>query len=165
MRILLLAALMVLSPLSFANKTVDILGDAIFFDLPKKLSIKENTDKKVVISNRKKTVILTFTQTETPATAKTIKEIHPLLSQQYKRALPASIKVKKDKTTNKFETRVSHLEYEGSSNAYIYQITYGVPVNGKLLLINYTISQKSLKDKWLTIGRDMFDSLEINTQY
>ena len=165
MRVLIIVALMVLSPLSFAEKTVDILGNSIFFDLPKKLSIKQNTDKQVVISNRKKTVTLSFIQTDKPADAKTNKELHPVLSKQYKSSLPASVKVKKDKTTNKFETRVSHLEFEGSSNAYLYQITYGVPVNGKLVLMNYTITQKSIKDKWLTIGRDMFDTLEINQTY
>lgn len=166
MRIFLVIALMVLSPLSYADKTVDVLGDNIFFDLPKKLKIKENTDKKVIVSNRNKTVTLTLTQTETPADTKTIKQLHPLLSQQYQKAFTQGLKIKKDKTTNKFETKVSHFEFEFvNGKKYLYQISYGVPLNGKLLLINYTISQKSLKDKWLGVGRDLFDTLELNTPY
>ncbi|MGJ8691207.1 MAG: hypothetical protein ACSHW0_01855 [Thalassotalea sp.] len=163
MRIILLTLLLSLT--TFANGadwvTNQLLEGKIFIDFPSTVKIKEETQGKVVLDNKSGLAKFTFQQTNIDADVKTIKQIHKAISAKYHKGFPDA-NWSKDKVINKFETKVFILEFENKSvRSDSYNIIYGIPLNGKLLLVSYNSLENEAKKKWRNIAREAFDTLEL----
>ena len=163
MRIILLTLLLSLT--TSANSadwvTNALLNKSVYIDFPTNVKVSKESEGKVVLANKSGLAKFTFNQTNNAADVKTIKEIHKVISAKYHKAYPKA-KWSKDKVVNKFETKVFILEFENKSvRSSEYNIIYGVPYNGKLLLVSYNSLERKAKNKWKKIAREAFDTLEL----
>lgn len=71
-------------------------------------------------------------------------------------------KWKKDKVYNRFDTKVAVYEYETIAvGKYQYNLTYALPVNGKLTFISFITTEKKYKTKWVSLARESLDSINL----
>ena len=160
---ILLALLFSVSTIASAEwDTKELLGGSVFIDIPKDLKLKVDTARKANLVNKSGLAKFSFNLTDTPADVKSMKAIHKVISEKYHQAYPKA-KFTKDKTTNKFETKAFVIEFENKSvKSSVFQLIYGLPVNGKLLMVSFVSSEGKYKKKWKKIARSVFDTLETN---
>ena len=164
MRAIILTLLLSLTTSAYSAdwETRELLNSTVFIDFPTSVKIKEESADKVVLDNKSGLAKFTFQQTNIAADVKTIKQIHKAISAKYHNGYPDA-NWSKDKVINKFETKVFILEFENKSvRSNDYNIIYGIPLNGKLLFVSYNSLERKAKNKWRTIAREAFDTLELN---
>ncbi|WP_448551473.1 hypothetical protein [Thalassotalea montiporae] len=107
-------------------------------------------------------VSFTFTQYPTPADKASMTKIHKSISNMLRKA-SGNAKWKKDKVYTRLGTKIAVYEYEVKGiGKYQYNLTYALPVDGKLTFISFTSTDKKYKDKWLTNARDSLDSISLS---
>lgn len=124
---------------------------------------QQSTPPAFAFNNKDKNVSFTFTQYTTPADKKSMKRVHNALSSMLRKA-NSSAQWKKDKVYNRLDTRIAVFEYETSAvGKYQYNLTYALPVNGKLTFISFITTEKKYKSKWLELARQSMDSIQLTS--
>ena len=166
-------ALFSASTLAFDDPAYQFYGNSFSMAVPneaKQLTPKalnkrfgnKNAPPQYAFSNKERNVSFTVTQYASPANKKSMRKIQMQLSAMLHQANPKA-KWKKDKTSNKFGTKVAIFEYETKAvGKYQYNITYALPVEDKLTLISFLITDKKYKNKWVELARTSFDSVQFN---
>lgn len=114
-----------------------------------------------VFSNKKHDVSFTITQYPNPADKASMKKIHQSISSILRKANQGA-SWKKDKIYSRLDTKVAVFEYETKAvGKYKYNITYALPVGGKLTFISFVTTEKKYKNKWVTIARKTMDSIKL----
>ena len=112
--------------------------------------------------NKDQTVSFTFTQYPTPADKASMNKIHKSLSNMLRKS-SGKAKWKKDKVYTRLGTKVAVYEYEKKGiGKYQYNMTYVLPVDGKLTFISFICTESKDKDKWLKLARESMDTLALN---
>tara|TARA_R110000744_G_scaffold256548_5_gene372062 strand:+ start:2730 stop:3260 length:531 start_codon:yes stop_codon:yes gene_type:complete len=129
-------------------------------DLNKRYGEQKNPPA-YAFSDKDQSVSFTFTQYSTPADKKSMNKIHKSLSGMLRKANDKA-RWKKDKVYSRLGTKVAVFEYEIKSiGKYQYNLTYTLPVDGKLTLISFTTTDKKYKNKWLDLARESMDSIQL----
>lgn len=119
------------------------------------------TPPNYAFADRSNSVSFTFTQYATPAEKSNMTKIHKTLSNMLRKA-NGDASWKKDKTYTKLGTKVAVYEYEISGiGKYQYNVSYVLPVNGKLTFISFKTTEKKYKNKWLDEARQSFESITL----
>lgn len=122
---------------------------------------KQKNPPAFAFSDKDKSVSFTFTQYSTPADKKNMNKIHKSLSNILRKSNDKA-RWKKDKVYNRLKTKVAVFEYEiRSIGKYQYNLTYALPVDGKLTFISFTTTDKKYKNKWLALARESMDSIQL----
>jgi hypothetical protein len=122
---------------------------------------KQNNPPAFAFSDKDNSVSFTFTQYSTPADKKNMNRIHKSLSNILRKANDKA-RWKKDKVYNRLKTKVAVFEYEiRSIGKYQYNLTYVLPVEGKLTFISFITTDKKYKNKWLDLARESMDSIRL----
>ncbi|OKY27880.1 MULTISPECIES: hypothetical protein [Thalassotalea] len=111
--------------------------------------------------NKNQTVSFTFTQYPTPANKQSMNKIHKYISNMLRKSSEGA-NWKKDKVYTRLDTKIAVYEYETQGiGKYQYNLTYALPVNGKLTFISFITTDKKYKKKWLNLARESLDSLQL----
>lgn len=150
---------------SFFENALSIALPAELSQLSDKAINKHYGKQKVppasAFSNKDQSVSFTFTQYSTPADKASMNKIHKSLSNMLRKS-SGKAKWKKDKVYTRLGTKIAVYEYEVKGiGKYQYNLTYVMPVNGKLTFVSFITTDKKYKNKWLDLARDSFDSLEL----
>ncbi|AZQ84890.1 hypothetical protein EKO29_13355 [Colwellia sp. Arc7-635] len=122
---------------------------------------KQKNPPAFAFSDKDKSVSFTFTQYSTPADKKSMNKIHKSLSNVLRKANDKA-RWKKDKVYSRLGTKVAVFEYEIKSiGKYQFNLTYVLPVDGKLTFISFTTTDKKYKNKWLALARESMDSIKL----
>lgn len=172
----LLVLLTFISAQAFASGVENhkLYGEKLSIDLPiqaqalskkalKKRYGSKNAPPQYAFSNKDQNVSFTMTQYGTPADKKSMKKIHMQLSAMLHKANP-NAKWKKDKTNNKFGTKVAIFEYENAprNGKYQYNITYAFPLDNKLTFLTFLTTEKKYKAKWVNLARESLATIALN---
>lgn len=112
-------------------------------------------------NNKDQTVSFTFTQYSTPADKASMNKIHKSLSNMLRKS-SGKASWKKDKVYTRLGTKIAVYEYEVAGiGKYQYNLTYVLPVDGKLTFISFICTEKKYKTKWLEQARESLDSLKL----
>lgn len=110
-------------------------------------------------NNKDNNVTFTITQYPTPANKKSMNKIHKTISNMLRNSV-GKVSWKKDKVYSRKGTKIAAYEYEKKAiGKYQYNLTYVLPINGRLTFIAFMTSEKKQKSKWLSIARESLDSL------
>lgn len=121
----------------------------------------QKTPPSYAFDNKNQTVSFTFTQYPTPANKQSMNKIHKYLSNMLRKS-SESAKWKKDKVYTRLGTKIAIYEYETQGiGKYQYNLTYALPVKGKLTFISFITTDKKYKNKWVTLARESLDSLQL----
>ena len=163
MRTILLAMLLSFSSLAISDEdqTIGLWNNALKINVPSSVILKTDTANQAVLVNQSGLAKFNFNLTDTPVDQITIKDIHKQISAIYQEQF-SDAKWKKDKVVSLYGTRVFLLEFETSSvSSKTYQLIYGIPVNGQLVIASFFSAEDKYKKRWQKIAREVFESLEI----
>ncbi len=122
---------------------------------------QQSTPPAYAFSNKDQSVSFTFTQYPTPANKKSMNKIHKSLSTMLRKAND-NAQWKKDKVYSRLGTKIAVFEYEVKAvGKYQFNLTYALPVGGKLTLISFTATNKKYKNKWLALARESLESMQL----
>ena len=122
---------------------------------------QQSTPPAYAFSNKDQSVSFTFTQYPTPANKKSMNKIHKTLSTMLRQSNDKA-QWKKDKVYSRLGTKIAVFEYEVKAvGKYQFNLTYALPVAGKLTLISFTTTNKKYKNKWLSLARESLDSMQL----
>ncbi len=125
---------------------------------------KQKIPPAFAFSNKDQSVSFTFTQYPTPADKKSMNKIHKSLSNMLRKSSDKA-RWKKDKVYSRLGTKVAVFEYEIKSiGKYQFNLTYALPVDGKLTFISFTTTDKKYKNKWLALARESMDSIKLTVK-
>ena len=124
---------------------------------------KQSVPPSFAFSGGDNSISFTFTQYQTPANKGSMNKIHKSISNMLRKA-SGKASWKKDKVYTRLGTKIAVYEYEVKGiGKYQYNLTYALPVEGKLTFISFISTDKKYKNKWLSLARESLDSIQLNT--
>ena len=127
----------------------------------KKRYAKQSVPPNYAFSNKDNNVTFTFTQYPTPAEKASMNKIHKAISNMLRKANDDA-SWKKDKVYTRLGTKIVVYEYETKGiGKYQYNITYALPIDGKLTFLSFVTTEKKYKKKWVGFARESLDSIEL----
>ncbi|NMP32600.1 hypothetical protein HII17_13620 [Thalassotalea sp. M1531] len=159
---------------AFANETnqYSFFNDSIAIELSSKLNQlsdssikkrygKQQTPPTYAFEDNENSVSFTFTQYPTPANKSSMNKIHKSISNMLRKASDKA-SWKKDKVYTRLGTKIAVYEYEVKGiGKYQYNLTYALPIEGRLTFISFKTTNKKYKNKWLAVARESLDSIQL----
>ncbi len=122
---------------------------------------KQKIPPAYAFSNKEQNVSFTITQYQTPADKKSMRKIHKSLSIMLRKS-SGKAQWKKDKVYTRLGTKVAVYEYESKGiGKYQYNITYALPVDGRLTLLTFITTDSKYKKKWVALARASMNSIQL----
>lgn len=123
---------------------------------------KQNVPPIYAFSDKDNIASFTFTQYSTPANTKNMNKIHKSISNMLRKS-SGNASWKKDKVYTRLGTKIAVYEYEVKRvGKYQYNLTYALPINGKLTFISFITSDNKYKKKWLALARESLNAIQLH---